>query len=147
MPRRGAFRVVLAVLAAIGGCRAISDHCRVDSVRGCECVLGSDLYKDTEGCDSNACAAPGGVDRFVHLIDGCSAKVRQAKMHCEEMQNVVRCAKELGCFDRNIEDVCTGMVRSDPTCELDCAAAFRAAGVGLTAVLMGLFTMSLHLQA
>ncbi|CAK0909420.1 unnamed protein product, partial [Prorocentrum cordatum] len=61
------------------------------------------------------------------LVDGCVARAKGLQRQCEEMQTVVKCTRELGCYDSIIRGACANLTNVDPQCALDCGRAPRAA--------------------
>ncbi|CAK0909419.1 unnamed protein product, partial [Prorocentrum cordatum] len=54
------------------------------------------------------------------LVDGCVARAKGLQRQCEEMQTVVKCTRELGCYDSIIRGACANLTNVDPQCALDC---------------------------
>ncbi|CAK0910502.1 unnamed protein product, partial [Prorocentrum cordatum] len=54
-------------------------------------------------------------------------RAKGLQRQCEEMQTVVKCTRELGCYDSIIRGACANLTNVDPQCALDCGRAPRAA--------------------
>jgi len=129
MPCRAAWSAALVLLAAPGLCAATESHCGVDSVSACTCLMSVSVYDEVDGCSAQECET---VQTSVKdYVGGCVAQAKHLQKQCEEMQTLVKCATDMGCFDAVVKEACTNMTTTDPDCSLDCGGAPRAVGVGL----------------
>merc|ERR1740121_994171 len=107
--------------------------------------MGACVHKDIKDCGPDSCdSGPKNRHELAQHIQHCTAQSTVPNQQCEAMEADVQCAKTMDCYSgTKLSKYCLEFQKGHPECELDCSAAFRAAGVGLTPVLVGVLSLSL----
>ncbi|CAK0893534.1 unnamed protein product, partial [Prorocentrum cordatum] len=136
-----------AALATLAACVAGDDEaqCQVDPTDACRCILRGSVFSDIDGCDPAACDNP--TPDLRGLVDSCAEKAKTKESPCDQIGDLMGCAREMGCVDRVVQQSCQHIVKTQSDCNVDCGGAAHAAGIGLLPVLVMSLAASRGLQA